>query len=120
MPGLWDLSHIQPETRVVLEGDTLTALFWNGVAQRQDQVWLRQKELGIWRSHSWQQTAEVVREIAAGLISLGFARGEVASILGNTTVDWVQADLAILSCAGVANGTLFPYTTLFRSRKSVV
>ena len=104
MPGLWDLSHIQPETRVVLEGDTLTALFWNGVAQRQDQVWLRQKELGIWRSHSWQQTAEVVREIAAGLISLGFARGEVASILGNTTVDWVQADLAILSCAGVANG----------------
>jgi len=104
MHGLWDLSHIQPETRVVLEGDTLTALFWNGVAQRQDQVWLRQKELGIWRSHSWQQTAEVVREIAAGLISLGFARGEVASILGNTTVDWVQADLAILSCAGVANG----------------
>ena len=104
MPGLWDLSHIQPETRVVLEGDTITALFWNGVAQRQDQVWLRQKELGIWRSHSWQQTAEVVREIAAGLISLGFARGEVASILGNTTVDWVQADLAILSCAGVANG----------------
>ncbi len=104
MPGLWDLSHIQPETRVVLEGDTLTALFWNGVRLRSEQVWLRQKELGIWRSHTWQQTGEAVREISAGLLSLGFARGEVASILANTTVDWVLADLAILSCAGVANG----------------
>ncbi len=104
MSGLWDLSHIQPETRVVLEGDTLTALFWNAVAQRSDQVWLRQKELGIWRSWTWRQTGEAVREIAAGLMSLGFARGEVASILANTEVQWVLADLAILSCGGVANG----------------
>ncbi len=104
MAGLWDLSHIQPETRVVLEGDTLTALFWNGVAQRRDRVWLRQKELGIWRSWTWNEAGLAVREIAGGLLSLGLARGEVASILANTQVDWVLADLAILSCGGVANG----------------
>ena len=40
MSNLWDLSHIQPETRVVLEGDTIPALFWNGVAQRHDKVWI--------------------------------------------------------------------------------
>ena len=27
MSNLWDLSHIQPETRVVLEGETIPALF---------------------------------------------------------------------------------------------
>ena len=30
--NLWDLSSIQPETRIVLEGDTIAAMFWNGVA----------------------------------------------------------------------------------------
>ncbi len=104
MAGLWDLSHIQPETRVVLEGDTLNALFWNAVARRGPQVWLRQKELGLWRSWTWQETGDAVREVAAGLLSLGFARGEVGSILANTRMEWVLADLAVLSCAGVANG----------------
>ncbi|WP_096664251.1 AMP-dependent synthetase/ligase [Polaromonas sp. AET17H-212] len=104
MSNLWDLSHIQPETRVVLEGDTIPAMFWNGVAQRQDKVWMRQKKLGIWRSWTWNQTGEAVREIAGGLISLGFAKGECASILSNTVIEWVLADLAVLSCGGVANG----------------
>ncbi|HSV53661.1 MAG TPA: AMP-binding protein [Burkholderiaceae bacterium] len=104
MSNLWDLSHIQPETRVVLEGDTIPAMFWNGVQKRGDQIWMRQKEFGIWRSWSWNQTAEAVREIAGGLLSLGFEKGETASILSNTVVEWVLADLAVLSCAGVANG----------------
>ncbi|MDQ3270676.1 MAG: long-chain fatty acid--CoA ligase [Pseudomonadota bacterium] len=104
MSNLWDLSHIQPETRVVLEGETIPELFWNGVAQRQDKVWMRQKKLGIWRSWSWNQTGEAVREVSAGLISLGFAPGECASVLSNTVIEWVLADLAILSCGGVANG----------------
>ncbi|MDP2817275.1 MAG: long-chain fatty acid--CoA ligase [Polaromonas sp.] len=104
MSNLWDLSHIQPETRVVLEGETIPALFWNGVRQRQDKVWMRQKKLGIWRSWSWNQTGEAVREIAGGLMSLGFARGECASILSNTLIEWVLADLAVLSCGGVSNG----------------
>ena len=34
MSRLWDLGHIQPENRVVLEGDTITAMFWNAVAKR--------------------------------------------------------------------------------------
>ena len=104
MSNLWDLSHIQPETRVVLEGETIPAMFWNAVGQRQDKVWMRQKKLGIWRSWSWNQTALAVREIAGGLMSLGFARGECASILSNTVIEWVLADLAVLSCGGVSNG----------------
>ncbi|MEY4538165.1 MAG: hypothetical protein RL171_2316, partial [Pseudomonadota bacterium] len=64
----------------------------------------RQKHLGIWRSASWQQTAVAVSEIAGGLMSLGFAKGECASILANTVVEWVWTDLAVLSAAGVANG----------------
>jgi long-chain acyl-CoA synthetase len=104
MTGLWDTSAIQPCHDVVLDGDTIPALFWNAVRQRGPNIWMRQKHLGLWRSWTWNQTAEAVREIAAGLISLGFEKGDTASILGNTVVEWVWADLGILSAGGVSNG----------------
>ncbi len=102
--NLWQTDQIQPETRVVLEGQTIPALFWNAVNQRSNGIWLRQKELGIWRSQTWQEVGQVVREIAGGLLSLGLAKGEVVSILANTRREWVMTDLAVLSCAAVANG----------------
>ena len=104
MSNLWDLSNIQPNTENVLAGDTIAAMFWNAVTERGPKVWLREKHMGIWRSWTWTQTAEAVREIAGGLMSLGFAPGDTASILANTVVEWVLADLAVLSCGGVSNG----------------
>ena len=104
MSNLWDLSHIRPETRVVLEGETIPAMFWHAIEKRGQQVWMRQKQLGIWRAWSWQQAGEAVREIAGGLMALGFEPGSTASILSNTVVEWVLADLAVLSCGGVSTG----------------
>ncbi|WP_048441071.1 long-chain fatty acid--CoA ligase [Caenimonas sp. SL110] len=104
MSNLWDLSHIQPETSIKLEGDTVSAMFWNGVHKRGAQTWMRQKKLGIWRAWTWTQTGEAVREIAGGLMALGFQRGHTASILSNTVIEWVLTDLAVLSCGGVSNG----------------
>lgn len=104
MSYLWDLSHIQPETRVVMEGDTIPAVFWNAVKARGPNVWMRQKDFGIWRSWTWSQTGEAVREIANGLLALGFQPRDTASILSNTTVEWVLCDLGVLSAGGVSNG----------------
>ena len=104
MSNLWDLTHIQPRSGSVLDGDTIAAMFWNAVAQRGDKVWLREKHLGIWRSWRWTQVGEAVREIAGGLMSLGLAPGDTASILSNTVLEWVLADLAVLSAGGVSNG----------------
>ncbi|WP_390348156.1 AMP-dependent synthetase/ligase [Variovorax boronicumulans] len=104
MQGLWDLRTIEPGHDILVPGETLSAMFWNAVRQRGDNIWMRQKELGIWRAWSWRQTAEAVREIAAGLQAIGFTRGECASILSNTVIEWVLADLAVLSCGGVSNG----------------
>ncbi|MDZ7891037.1 MAG: long-chain fatty acid--CoA ligase [Rhodoferax sp.] len=104
MNGLWDTSNIQPQSGIAMTGDTIPAMFWNAVAARGPDIWLRQKHLGLWRSWTWNQTAEAVREIAGGLISLGFEQGHTASILANTVVEWVWADLAVLSAGGVSNG----------------
>jgi len=104
MSNLWDLGSIRPRRDVVVAGETMTAMFWNAAAARGERVFLRQKELGIWREWTWRDVATAVREIADGLLALGFAPGACASVLSNTVVEWLLADLAILSCAGVSNG----------------
>jgi long-chain acyl-CoA synthetase len=104
MSNLWDLTHLKPRTDIVVPGDTLSAVFWNAAALRGSRVFMRQKEMGIWRQWSWHQTAQAVREIGDGLLSLGFKAGNCTSILSNTVVEWVLADLAVLSCGGVSNG----------------
>ena len=80
MSNLWNLDHIQPSGADVLAGDTVPAMFWNAVAARGPKVWMRQKHMGIWKSWTWNQTADAVREISGGLMALGLAPGECASI----------------------------------------
>jgi long-chain acyl-CoA synthetase len=104
MPNLWNIDRLLPGPDRVVPGDTLPAMFWHAAAGRGDRTWLRQKELGLWRSWSWNDTATAVREIAHGLMALGFERGQTASIMSNTVVEWVLADLAVLSCGGVSSG----------------
>ena len=101
---LWDLSANQPCHDNLLAGDTLAEMFWNAVRERGDGVWLREKKLGIWKSWRWTQVGEAVAEIAAGLIALGFAARDTASILSNTEVEWVLCDLAVLSAGGICSG----------------
>ncbi len=104
MSNLWDLEHLKPRPEIVVPGETMSAVFWNAVALRGPQVIMRQKHLGLWREWTWLQTAQAVREIGDGLLSLGFKAGNCASILSNTVVERVLADLAVLSCGGVSNG----------------
>jgi long-chain acyl-CoA synthetase len=104
MSNLWDASRIQPNPNIVMAGETIPAIFWNAVAARGPHVWMRQKKLGIWRSWTWHETAEAVREIGHGLMSLGFEAHHTASILSNTNIEWVLCDLAVLSAGGVSNG----------------
>jgi long-chain acyl-CoA synthetase len=103
MSNLWD-PVVSTAAGEGLAGETMTALFWNGVARRGPRVFMRQKKLGLWRAWTWDRSAEAVREIADGLLALGLQAGDCVSILSNTVVEWVLADLAVLSCGGVSNG----------------
>jgi long-chain acyl-CoA synthetase len=87
-----------------LSFETIPELFWQRVSELGDKPMMRQKDLGIWRAYSWNQVGLIVSEIAAGMVSLGFEPGEVASVLANTSREWVWADLAIQTAGGVCNG----------------
>ncbi|MBA2418352.1 MAG: long-chain fatty acid--CoA ligase [Nocardioidaceae bacterium] len=60
-----------------------------------------------WRSLTWQQTGDRVRAIAAGLVALGLEREERVAIASGTRVEWILADLAVMS-AGAATTTVYP------------
>jgi long-chain acyl-CoA synthetase len=108
MRYLWQIkdefARAEKNTSLPLVGDTVQALFWNAVGLRKNDVWLRQKELGIWRAWTWHDTGEIVKEIALGLNALGMQVQDRVSILSNTRVEWVWADLAVLSLCGTSAG----------------
>lgn len=83
---------------------TIPELFAQRVAELGDRPMMRQKDLGIWRAYSWNDVATISAEICAGLASLGFEPGEVASVLSNTSREWIWTDLAVLSAGGICNG----------------
>ena len=84
--------------------DTVPQMFWRSVSERGTQVALRQKHFGIWQSITWTQFGQYAREVGMGLVALGLAPGECASVLSNTNREWLYADMGILGAGGVSNG----------------
>ena len=48
-----------------------------------NQTAMREKDLGIWQSYSWQDYLEQVKDFALGLASLGFKREDKMAIIGD-------------------------------------
>lgn len=65
---------------------------------------------GTWRSLTWADANERVRAIAAGLRSLGLQAEQRVAVLASTRVEWILADLGVLT-AGGATTTVYPSNT---------
>jgi long-chain acyl-CoA synthetase len=69
----------------------------------------RYVESDRWVSLSWSQTKDKVFQLAAGLLALGIEPQDRVAIACSTRMEWVLADLAIMSAAG-ATTTIYPST----------
>lgn len=67
-------------------------------------VAMRKKQLGIWRSYTWEDYYRNVKAICLGLVSLGLQPEDRASILGDNNPEWFWAELAIQSGRGIPIG----------------
>jgi len=65
---------------------------------------------GGWHTLSWHQADERVRRIANALLHFGLQPEQRCCILARTRVEWILADMAILSAAG-ATTTIYPSST---------
>ncbi|MFE5910094.1 AMP-dependent synthetase/ligase [Streptomyces wedmorensis] len=62
-----------------------------------------------WRSLTWAQTADRVKTIAAGLLSIGLRPEERVAISSSTRIEWILADMGVM-CAGGAATAVYPST----------
>src|SRR3954468_6661694 len=62
---------------------------------------LRARRLGLYRDLTWQAYAERVRAAASALIDAGIQPGARVGLLAENSIDWLVADLAILSAGAV-------------------
>ena len=84
---------------------------WSGrVREFADRPAFRFSREGAWHTLTWRQADQASREIAAGLCSLGLARGQRVAVLCQTRLEWVLCDVAI-AMAGLVSVPIYPSST---------
>ena len=87
--------------------DTLAKMFWNRVERSGGTAAQQAKRDGVWKTLTWKEVGEAVRELAAGLIALGRKKGDAVGILSASRAEWVQADFASFT-AGCVTIPIYP------------
>lgn len=88
--------------------------FWHQRVQKYKgthKVAVRQKELGIWQTFTWDQEYEQVRDFALGLIELGLRRGERVAIIGDNDRQYLWATIGIMAAGAVIVGIFTDVTS---------
>jgi long-chain acyl-CoA synthetase len=86
---------------------SLARLFWNRVEKSEGSPAQKFKQQGTWKTLTWREVGNAVRELAAGLVALGRRPGDAVGILSTSRAEWVQADFAIFS-AGCVTIPIYP------------
>ena len=82
-------------------GRTIITLFEDTVKRRGAASAARYRNTPeSWAQRSWTELDAARREVAAGLIELGVEADDRVNILSNTRIEWMEADLGILSAGG--------------------
>ncbi|HYS18750.1 MAG TPA: long-chain fatty acid--CoA ligase [Candidatus Binatia bacterium] len=90
-----------------MAADTLARMFWDRVEQSGDRPGQQFKQGAGWKTITWREVGDVVREVALGLIALGREKGDAVALLSTSRAEWVQADFAIFS-AGCVTVPVYP------------
>jgi long-chain acyl-CoA synthetase len=81
---------------------TLPRLLRRNARELGDRPAIREKDRGIWQTWSWRQYLDQVRDLALGLASLGFRRGDRLSVIGDNRPRLYWAQVAAQSLGGIS------------------
>src|SRR3989454_11205564 len=87
--------------------DTLARMFWDRVERSGDRPAHQFKQSADWKTITWREVGDVVREVALGLLALGRGKGDAVALLSGSRAEWVQADFSIFS-AGCVTVPVYP------------
>jgi len=82
-------------------------MFWDRVDRSGERPAQQFKQSADWKTVTWREVGDVVREVALGLLALGRGKGDAVALLSASRAEWVQADFAIFS-AGCVTVPVYP------------
>ena len=80
---------------------TIVSLFETAVANYPDNPYLWEKSKGEYRPTTYKETRQQVLDLAAGLIQLGFKKGDRAALIADGRNDWIISELGMLYAGGI-------------------
>ena len=80
---------------------TIIELFETAVANYPDNVYLWEKSTGEYRGTTYSETREKVLNLAAGLVDLGYKKGDRAALIADGRNDWIISELGMLYAGGI-------------------
>ena len=90
--------------------DTLCEMFFNRAKLHPSHAFIWTKEKYDWTSHSWGDVAYQVEIIASALAQRGITAGARVAILSENRLEWIVADLAIMSIGAISVPLFTTYT----------
>jgi long-chain acyl-CoA synthetase len=81
---------------------TLPRLLRRNAAELRDRPAIREKDRGIWQTHTWAQYYDHVRDFALGLAALGFARDDKLSVIGDNRPRLYWAQMSAQCLGGIS------------------
>src|ERR1700740_3854391 len=78
----------------VAQADTYPKLLRLNAKEHGNEIALREKDFGLWRTFTWNDYQTRVHDFALGMVELGLGRDDVIGIIGDNRPDWVAAEVA--------------------------
>ena len=104
-----DVATVRSSIEHEITGSTLLTAYAQTVAQAPDVVAHRWLADGEWRSLTYRQVHERVRDAALGLAEIGLRPGEVAAVWSRNRSEATIADYAVMHARGIP---VFVYPTV--------
>jgi len=82
--------------------DTLPKLLQRNAEESPGAAGIREKTRGVWQTCDWATYRDRVRDFALGLASMGFARGDKLSVVGDNRPQLYMAQLASQALGGIS------------------
>lgn len=80
---------------------TIIELFETAVAKYPYNIYLWEKKNGEYKGTTYTETRQQVIYLAAGLVDLGFKKGDRAALLSDGRNDWIISELGIIYAGGI-------------------
>lgn len=84
-----------------MTSQNLLQSFLESVEKFDQRPCFRFKKNNQWKTLTWKEAEEEVREIALGLKSLGVGKGDMVALFSSTRLEWTLCDLGVLSLGAV-------------------